>query len=221
MNFLHMTSSLLTQGALAGHDRLVDQLLLFVGYFALENERNQAMLNWQKAALEGSQSLGVLQVRPTMRSAEDCTVADTTLQPHIGVRHCNCCALQQRWCVLCVCVCVQIMCTKVPFDYFSDTKKMHVLFPTLIIAAYRNQSSRAVLEREISMELLIEYIGDATAAAAAAEAGSGEGAAAEEGGGGAGAAGGADAQVDFANRFPPRLWADARSFFAASLEEPS
>ena len=42
-----------------------------------------------------------LQVRP----AVDCAVADTTLQPLIGVRHCNCCASQRRWWVLCVCVC--------------------------------------------------------------------------------------------------------------------
>lgn len=129
---------------------MLDELLLFVGYFALENERNQAMLNWQKAAQ--GQSLGVL----------------------------------------------QILCTKIPFGYFSNIAKMHVLFPTLIIACYSNESSRAVLEREISMELLVEYIDQQTDCAGGGDLD--------------------DSRCEFTNRFPTRLWRDARTFFETEEE---
>ena len=75
-NWTLMDELLLFVGELTRNFHYLKKLTTFVlsvtGYFALENERNQAMLNWQKAAQ--GQSLGVL----------------------------------------------QILCTKIPFDYFSN-----------------------------------------------------------------------------------------------------
>ena len=45
---------------------LLDEVLLFIGYFALENERNQGMLHWQKVGEGESQGKGLLQLMCTM-----------------------------------------------------------------------------------------------------------------------------------------------------------
>ena len=125
VNFLHTVYFLLTQSAETGDWILLDELILFIGYFSLvstqarvslhnlifrdtnvcdrllvfliqENERNQAMLHWQKVGESEGQSL------------------------------------------------LHILCSMVHKDdsVVSDRRRVDVLFPTLIASCYKDESSR-------------------------------------------------------------------------------
>lgn len=45
-----------------------------------------------------------------------------------------------------------------PFPYFSDPALVNVLFPTLISCCFQNDSNAAILEQEVSCELLAHFI---------------------------------------------------------------
>ncbi|XP_025077165.1 LOW QUALITY PROTEIN: S phase cyclin A-associated protein in the endoplasmic reticulum-like [Pomacea canaliculata] len=52
---------------------------------------------------------------------------------------------------------LQQLCS-LPFQYFSDPRLTHVLFPTLVACCYNNQSNRLILEQELSGALLSNFI---------------------------------------------------------------
>jgi hypothetical protein len=45
-----------------------------------------------------------------------------------------------------------------PFPYFCDKKLKEILFPTLIQASYKNERSLAIMDQELSIELLVDYL---------------------------------------------------------------
>jgi hypothetical protein len=45
-----------------------------------------------------------------------------------------------------------------PFAYFSDPKLKNLLFPTLLLACYGNYENINILQQEMSVELLLEYV---------------------------------------------------------------
>lgn len=52
---------------------------------------------------------------------------------------------------------VQQLCS-LPFEYFSDDRLQHVLFPTLIVCCFNNDDNMNILRGEMSTELLSGYI---------------------------------------------------------------
>ena len=45
-----------------------------------------------------------------------------------------------------------------PFQYFSDPALVDILFPTLISCCYKNAENSAILEQEMSCELLAHFL---------------------------------------------------------------
>ncbi|XP_040269541.1 S phase cyclin A-associated protein in the endoplasmic reticulum isoform X1 [Bufo bufo] len=54
---------------------------------------------------------------------------------------------------------LQKLC-QLPFQYFSDSRLVRLLFPTLISACYNNPQNRLILEQELSCQLLATFIQD-------------------------------------------------------------
>ncbi|KAM4675206.1 S phase cyclin A-associated protein in the endoplasmic reticulum isoform 2-T2 [Discoglossus pictus] len=54
---------------------------------------------------------------------------------------------------------LQKLC-QLPFQYFSDSQLVRLLFPTLISACYNNPQNRLILEQELSCQLLATFIQD-------------------------------------------------------------
>ncbi|XP_018423604.1 PREDICTED: S phase cyclin A-associated protein in the endoplasmic reticulum isoform X2 [Nanorana parkeri] len=54
---------------------------------------------------------------------------------------------------------LQKLC-QLPFQYFSDSRLVRLLFPTLIAACYNNPQNRLILEQELSCQLLATFIQD-------------------------------------------------------------
>jgi hypothetical protein len=52
---------------------------------------------------------------------------------------------------------LQKLCN-LPFPYFCDKKLKEILFPTLVQASYKNERSLAIMDQEISIELLVDYL---------------------------------------------------------------
>ena len=52
---------------------------------------------------------------------------------------------------------LQKLCN-LPFPYFCDKKLKDVLFPTLIQASYKNERCLAIMDQELSIEMLVDYI---------------------------------------------------------------
>ena len=52
---------------------------------------------------------------------------------------------------------IQRLCN-LPIAYFNDKKYVNVLFPTLIAICYENERNYSILQHEMSVELLINYI---------------------------------------------------------------
>jgi len=82
---------------------LLHETILFIGYFCLHNEKNQALL---------------------------CRGESTIIQKLCGL----------------------------PIAYFHDKKMKEILFPTLIQASYKNERSLAVMDQEISIEMIVNFI---------------------------------------------------------------
>ncbi|XP_040199050.1 S phase cyclin A-associated protein in the endoplasmic reticulum isoform X3 [Rana temporaria] len=54
---------------------------------------------------------------------------------------------------------LQKLC-QLPFQYFSDSRLVRLLFPSLIAACYNNLQNRLILEQELSCQLLATFIQD-------------------------------------------------------------
>lgn len=52
---------------------------------------------------------------------------------------------------------LQQLCN-LPFSYFSDSKLISVLYPTLICFCYQNEKNKSVLSTELSTDLLANFI---------------------------------------------------------------
>ena len=97
-----------------------------------------------------------------------------------------------------------------PFPYYADARKKAALFPTLVAVAFRHDTNRAAIARDLSLETVRAFIlreteedhetsetsvtKKKTSAARAA---------------------GLPSRFDFAARFPRELWSDAARYFAS------
>ena len=52
---------------------------------------------------------------------------------------------------------LQQLCN-LPFNYFSDSKLISVLYPTLISCCYENEKNTFVLTTELSTDLLVNFV---------------------------------------------------------------
>jgi len=52
---------------------------------------------------------------------------------------------------------LQKLCN-LPFPYFCDKKLKEILFPTLVQASYKNERSLSIMDQEISIKLLVDFI---------------------------------------------------------------
>ena len=52
---------------------------------------------------------------------------------------------------------LQRICS-LPFRFFSEEANKHVLFPTLIAVCYENKRNTSVVEQELSVDMIVEYI---------------------------------------------------------------
>lgn len=87
-----------------------------------------------------------------------------------------------------------------PFEYYSDSRKIAVLFPTLVAVAFGHGTNRALIANELSLETVRGFAAreiDARASGASSSA----------------AAEGLCPAFGFAARFPPALWQDAVEYF--------
>jgi hypothetical protein len=87
-----------------------------------------------------------------------------------------------------------------PFEYYSDSRKIAVLFPTLVAVAFGHGTNRALISNELSLETVRGFAAreiDARASGASSSA----------------AAEGLCPAFGFAARFPPALWQDAVEYF--------
>eukprot|EP00741_Cyanophora_paradoxa_P003501 tig00000711_g3399.t1 len=98
-----------------------------------------------------------------------------------------------------------------PFCYFSDPRYKNILFPTLVAACFGSERNRAILQSEMSADLLATFIAEYRAAPSPA----GQSPAGAEGAARAATTTvSIPARFQFANRFPAALWEEAERFFA-------
>lgn len=81
--------------------------------------------------------------------------------------------------------------TNLPFQYFVDPIRQHVLFPTLASVCYQNTKNRAIMEHDLSSKMIQMYINRQREAQCAESS----------------------EWMMFAHRFPVFLWKDAIHFF--------
>ncbi|XP_005995698.1 S phase cyclin A-associated protein in the endoplasmic reticulum isoform X1 [Latimeria chalumnae] len=103
---------------------------------------------------------------------------------------------------------LQKLC-QLPFQYFSDPRLIKVLFPTLIAACYNNPQNKVILEQEMSCILLATFIQDFSQNSSQSENKSshqGENILHSQD------------YLELANRFPQKMWEEARQFFLRKEE---
>lgn len=84
--------------------KLLNEIILLAGYYALQNSRTQETFQWGNS--------------PTI---------------------------------------LQLLCA-LPFQYFSDPRYKTILFPTLISVCFQNTRNTTILQQEMSVELIVDYI---------------------------------------------------------------
>jgi len=89
--------------------QLLSEVILMIGYYTLQNEHNQEVLQWGKS--------------PTI---------------------------------------LQSLCN-LPFQYFSNARYKHILFPTLIVACFMNDRNTILLQQELNLNYLVIYLEEAVA----------------------------------------------------------
>lgn len=52
---------------------------------------------------------------------------------------------------------LQKLCA-LPIAYFHDKRLKEILFPTLIAASYKNDRSLAIMDQEISIDMIVNFI---------------------------------------------------------------
>ena len=97
-----------------------------------------------------------------------------------------------------------------PFPYYADVKKKAALFPTLVAVAFRHDTNKAAIARDLSLETLRAFIAkemedDATETSETSQTKQSSSA----------RLAGLPSRFDFANRFPRELWSDAALYFAS------
>jgi hypothetical protein len=97
-----------------------------------------------------------------------------------------------------------------PFPYYADVKKKAALFPTLVAVAFRHDTNKAAIARDLSLETLRAFIAkemeeDASETSETSQTKQSSSA----------RLAGLPSRFDFANRFPRELWSDAALYFAS------
>ncbi|KAM4747900.1 S phase cyclin A-associated protein in the endoplasmic reticulum isoform 2-T2 [Rhinophrynus dorsalis] len=95
---------------------------------------------------------------------------------------------------------LQKLC-QLPFQYFSDSRLVQLLFPTLISACYNNPQNRLILEQELSCQLLATFIQDCLQGSSQPDRRTSQH---KEN---------SQHYLDFSNRFPRKCWELSRQFF--------
>jgi hypothetical protein len=122
---------------------------------------------------------------------------------------------------------IQRLCS-LPLAYFTDKKYINVLFPTLIAICYENCHNYSILQHEMSVDLLINYIKQQTVVYAdenrtedhKSESRSKRSLSISSSNSySKSILAAASLKLVFLNRFPRDLWENALQFFSTSLEE--
>jgi hypothetical protein len=97
-----------------------------------------------------------------------------------------------------------------PFPYYADARKKAALFPTLVAVAFRHDTNKAAIARDLSLETLRAFIAkemeeDASETSETSQTKQSSSA----------RLAGLPSRFDFANRFPRELWSDAALYFAS------
>ena len=100
----HIVSHLIWSYNENNYEEILHEIILFVGYFTVLNQKNQVKIE--------------LGMKPTI---------------------------------------IQQLCN-LSFNYFSDKSLMDILYPTLICCCYSNEKNRTVLTKELSGDMLRNYI---------------------------------------------------------------
>ncbi|XP_053575270.1 S phase cyclin A-associated protein in the endoplasmic reticulum [Bombina bombina] len=95
---------------------------------------------------------------------------------------------------------LQKLC-QLPFQYFSDSQLVRLLFPTLISACYNNPQNRLILEQELSCQLLATFIQDCLERSSHPDSKTSEHKDSSQ------------QYLEFSNRFPRQCWEQSRQFF--------
>ncbi|KAE8617039.1 hypothetical protein XENTR_v10008963 [Xenopus tropicalis] len=95
---------------------------------------------------------------------------------------------------------LQKLC-QLPFQYFSDSRLVRLLFPTLISACYNNPQNRLILEQELSCQLLATFIQDCLQAPSQPESKTPQ------------YKGNSRHYLEFSSRFPRKFWELSLQFF--------
>nr|XP_004660482.2 S phase cyclin A-associated protein in the endoplasmic reticulum isoform X2 [Jaculus jaculus] len=98
---------------------------------------------------------------------------------------------------------LQKLC-QLPFQYFSDPRRVKVLFPSLIAACYNNLQNKVILEQEMSCVLLATFIQDSAQTLGQVDNHSYQP---------KGKCLDSQDYLELANRFPQQAWEEARQFF--------
>ncbi|CAH2273177.1 Hypothetical predicted protein [Pelobates cultripes] len=95
---------------------------------------------------------------------------------------------------------LQKLC-QLPFQYFSDSRLVRLLFPTLISACYNNPQNRLILEQELSCQLLATFIQDCLQGSSHPESRTSQN------------KDNSEHYLEFSSRFPRQNWELSRQFF--------
>ncbi|XP_063782657.1 S phase cyclin A-associated protein in the endoplasmic reticulum isoform X2 [Pseudophryne corroboree] len=95
---------------------------------------------------------------------------------------------------------LQKLC-QLPFQYFSDSRLVRLLFPTLISACYNNPQNRLILEQELSCQLLATFIQDCLQGSSHADSRTSQHKDRSQ------------QYLEFSCRFPRQCWEPSRQFF--------
>ncbi|KAG8440165.1 hypothetical protein GDO86_006098 [Hymenochirus boettgeri] len=95
---------------------------------------------------------------------------------------------------------LQKLC-QLPFQYFSDSRLVQLLFPTLISACYNNPQNRLILEQELSCQLLATFIQDCLKSSSQSDNSTTH------------YKGNSHDYLQFSKRFPRKCWEPSLQFF--------
>ncbi|XP_053320533.1 S phase cyclin A-associated protein in the endoplasmic reticulum isoform X2 [Spea bombifrons] len=101
---------------------------------------------------------------------------------------------------------LQKLC-QLPFQYFSDSRLVRLLFPSLISACYNNPQNRLILEQELSCQLLATFIQDCLQGSSNADSKTSQH---KEN---------SQHYLEFSSRFPRQYWELAQRFFLKKDED--
>uniref|UniRef100_A0A8C5MC71 S-phase cyclin A associated protein in the ER n=1 Tax=Leptobrachium leishanense TaxID=445787 RepID=A0A8C5MC71_9ANUR len=199
--FRHVISSLLWFCSQYTCEELLHEIIVCVGYFTVNHLDNQVSKEEQKMGT--ARGRGFLSVN-NGRSERDSNIKPPNFSLAVAADQVNPFTTRRSLQVIVQSgrhpTVLQKLC-QLPFQYFSDSRLVRLLFPTLISACYNNPQNRLILEQELSCQLLATFIQDCLQGSTHPDSRTSQN------------KDNAVRYLEFSSRFPRHCWELSRQFF--------